>query len=57
VVVELIGGTTIAKDFILEALAQGKPVVTAKQGPLAEKGEEIFAAAEKSRPTSTTRPA
>jgi homoserine dehydrogenase len=49
VVVELIGGTTIAKDFILEALAQGKPVVTANKALLAKKGEELFAAAEKSK--------
>lgn len=47
VVVELIGGTTIAKDFILEAIKQGKPVVTANKALLAEKGEELFAAAEK----------
>ncbi len=49
VVVELIGGTTIAKDLILEALEQGKPVVTANKALLAEKGEELFAAAEKSK--------
>ena len=49
VVVELVGGTTIAKDFILEALRQGKPVVTANKALLAKKGEELFAAAEKSK--------
>ena len=49
VVVELIGGTTIAKDLIIEALKLGKPVVTANKALLAEKGEEIFAAAEKSK--------
>ncbi len=49
VVVELIGGTTVAKDLIIEALRQGKPVVTANKALLAEKGEEIFAAAEKSK--------
>jgi homoserine dehydrogenase len=49
VVVELIGGTTVAKDFILEALAMGKPVVTANKALLAKKGEELFAAAEKSK--------
>jgi len=48
VVVELIGGTTLAKDLILEALRLGKPVVTANKALLAEKGEELFAAAEKS---------
>jgi homoserine dehydrogenase len=49
VVVELIGGTTVAKDLIIEALNAGKPVVTANKALLAEKGEEIFAAAEKSK--------
>lgn len=48
VVVELVGGTTHAKEFILEALKKGKPVVTANKALLAECGEELFAAAEKS---------
>ncbi len=49
VVVELVGGTTVAKDFILAALKLGKPVVTANKALLAKKGEELFAAAEKSK--------
>lgn len=49
VVVELVGGTTIAKKFILAALEKGKPVVTANKALLALHGEELFAAAEKSR--------
>jgi len=49
VVVELVGGTTKAKEFILAALKKGKPVVTANKALLAEHGEEIFAAAEKSK--------
>ena len=48
VVVELIGGITIAKKFILQALNMGKPVVTANKALLATAGEELFAAAEKS---------
>lgn len=48
VVVELIGGTTTAKDFILRALANGKPVVTANKALLAEHGGELFEAAEAS---------
>jgi homoserine dehydrogenase len=48
VVVELVGGTTIAKTFVLQALANGKPVVTANKALLAHHGEEIFAAAEAS---------
>ncbi|MBO5725264.1 MAG: homoserine dehydrogenase [Lentisphaeria bacterium] len=47
VVVELIGGTTIARKFILEALNQGKSVVTANKALLAEYGEELFEAAAK----------
>ena len=46
VVVELIGGTTAARDFILRALRNGKPVVTANKALLAEHGAEIFATAE-----------
>ena len=45
IVVELIGGTTIAKDLILSAIAQGKHVVTANKALLANHGTEIFAAA------------
>ena len=42
IVVELVGGTTIAKDFMLEALKKGKHVVTANKALLAEHGTEIF---------------
>lgn len=42
VIVELIGGTTIAKDLIKEALRDGKHVVTANKALLAECGDEIF---------------
>lgn len=45
IVVELIGGQTIAKELILEALAHGKHVVTANKALLANHGTEIFAAA------------
>ena len=48
VVVELVGGTGIAKQLILRALAVGKPVVTANKALLATHGEEIFSAAETS---------
>ncbi len=47
IVVELIGGTTIAKDLILKAIANGKHVVTANKSLLAQHGNEIFAAAQK----------
>ncbi len=46
VVVELIGGTGVAKRFILQALRLGKPVVTANKKLLAEEGEEIHRVAE-----------
>ena len=46
---ELIGGTTVARTFILEALNSGKSVVTANKKLLAEYGQEIFDAAEKNR--------
>ena len=42
VVVELIGGTTIAKNIILEALNNKKHVVTANKALLAHYGKEIF---------------
>ncbi len=45
VVVELIGGTTVAREIIREALAAGKHVVTANKKLLAEHGAELFALA------------
>jgi homoserine dehydrogenase len=47
IVVELIGGTTVAKDLVLEAIRHGKHVVTANKALLATHGNEIFAAAQK----------
>ena len=41
-IVELVGGTTIARTFTLEALRQGKPVITANKALLADHGEEIY---------------
>jgi homoserine dehydrogenase len=45
IVVELIGGTGIAKQLILQAINNGKHVVTANKALLAQHGNEIFAAA------------
>ena len=45
IVIELIGGTTLAKELVLEAIAAGKHVVTANKALLAVYGTEIFAAA------------
>ncbi len=47
IVIELIGGYTVAKDFVLKAIANGKHVVTANKALLATHGNEIFAAAQK----------
>ena len=41
-IVELVGGTTIARTFTLEALKRGKPVITANKALLADHGEEIY---------------
>jgi homoserine dehydrogenase len=47
-VIELIGGTTIAKDLVTEAINNGKHVVTANKALIAMYGNEILAlAAEK----------
>ncbi|MFO1321803.1 MAG: homoserine dehydrogenase [Burkholderiales bacterium] len=45
IVVELIGGTGVAKDLILAAIENRKHVVTANKALLAKHGNEIFAAA------------
>lgn len=45
VVVEAIGGCTAARRLVLDAIGNGKHVVTANKALLAMHGEEIFAAA------------
>ena len=47
-IVELMGGTTTARRAVLEALRQGKPVVTANKALLSAHGEELFEAAQES---------
>ncbi|MBQ7704920.1 MAG: homoserine dehydrogenase [Selenomonadaceae bacterium] len=47
IVVELIGGTKIAKTFMLQAMEHGKSVVTANKDAVAQFGSELFDAAEK----------
>ncbi|MBR7069580.1 MAG: homoserine dehydrogenase [Oxalobacter sp.] len=49
IVVELIGGYTVAKDFVLKAIENGKHVVTANKALLAVHGNEIFEAAQKKK--------
>lgn len=45
IIVELIGGYTVAKEFIMKAINAGKHVVTANKALLALHGKEIFNAA------------
>ncbi|MEQ2007610.1 MAG: homoserine dehydrogenase [Limisphaerales bacterium] len=45
-IVELMGGTTIARQVVLAALKLGKPVVTANKALLSAHGEELFEAAQ-----------
>jgi homoserine dehydrogenase len=46
IVVELIGGTGVAKELVLKAIENGKHVVTANKALLAKDGNEIFKAAQ-----------
>lgn len=45
ILVELIGGTTVAKELVLKAIENGKHVVTANKALIAHYGNEIFEAA------------
>lgn len=47
IVVELIGGTELARDLVNRAIANGKHVVTANKALIARYGNEIFDAARK----------
>jgi homoserine dehydrogenase len=44
-IVELIGGTDPAREYVLDALRRKRPVVTANKQLLAQHGEELFDAA------------
>jgi homoserine dehydrogenase len=46
VIIELIGGTGVARDVVLKSLASGKSVVTANKALMASSGEEVMEAAE-----------
>lgn len=46
IVLELIGGTELAKDLVLRAIDNGKHIVTANKALIALHGNEIFAAAQ-----------
>jgi homoserine dehydrogenase len=47
IVIELVGGTTFAKDVIVGALSNGKHVITANKALIAEQGPMLFELAEK----------
>jgi len=47
IVIELVGGTTIAKDILVQAMEKGKHVVTANKALLAEDGTDVFETARK----------
>ena len=47
VVLELIGGTTIAKDLVITAINNNKHVITANKALIAEHGDELFELANK----------
>ena len=46
IVVELIGGDTLALELVMKAIENGKHVVTANKALIAKHGNEIFAAAQ-----------
>ncbi|MDD5585232.1 MAG: homoserine dehydrogenase, partial [Candidatus Omnitrophica bacterium] len=48
-IVELVGGIGSAKQFIIDALKNGKNVVTANKALLAQHGRELFTLAEKKK--------
>ncbi len=47
IILELIGGTSLAKELVLQAIANGKHIVTANKALIALHGNEIFSAASK----------
>jgi len=47
IIIELVGGTGIAKTMVLAALKAGKTVITANKALLSAHGKELFAAAAK----------
>jgi len=47
IVCELIGGISPARELVMQAIANGKHVVTANKALIAKHGNEIFAAAQK----------
>ena len=46
IIIELIGGDGLARDMVMQAIEQGKHVVTANKALIAKHGNEIFAKAQ-----------
>jgi len=46
IIIELLGGTTVAREVTLRAISRGKHVVTANKALIAKHGNEIFTAAQ-----------
>ncbi|MDB6029003.1 MAG: Homoserine dehydrogenase [Verrucomicrobiales bacterium] len=46
-IIELVGGTTLAKTMVVSALKLGKPVITANKALISAHGEELFALAQR----------
>ena len=57
IVIELIGGTTVARDIVLGALNAGKNVVTANKALMATYGEEVMGLAREKNLKWASRPA
>ena len=56
IVIELIGGTTVARNVVLEALAAGKNVVTANKALMATHGKEVMASPSSTRSSTRSLP-
>ena len=47
IVIELIGGTTVARDLVMTSIEHGKHVITANKALIAEHGTQIFDSAQR----------
>ncbi len=56
VVIELIGGYTLAHELVLKAIENGKHVVTANKALIAVHGNEIFAKPARRASSSPSKP-
>ena len=56
IVVELIGGTDPARDYVVRALEAGRHVITANKQLVAQHGDELFAVARATGSSCASRP-